>query len=166
MPDYELAGIAYPTISEGTFAHIFAIDLPLAMVLVGPLLLIAPTIWKRSYGVIVPAVMLTVLGAASIYAIFDSRISFESVAPGMAEEVTGRQLGLQGLALNAMAVATVLFAGALALRRVVSRSLDRSMKRLAAAVFGFVYLCSAMWLVSAAHEGAILADQLAEHAYP
>ncbi len=167
MPVYELASVAYPAVSEGTLAHIFAIDLPLALVLIGPLLVIAPTVWKGRYAAtIVPAVMMTVLGAAFIYALFDGRISFETVPIGPGEEVAGHQAGLQSLALSATAVAIVLFASALVLRRVVSRSLDRSAKRIAGAVFGFVYICSSIWLVSAAHEGAILADHLAEHAYP
>jgi hypothetical protein len=166
MPGYELASIAYPAVSEGTLAHVFAIDLPLAMVLAGPLLLVAPTVWKRRYGVTVPAVMITVLGAAFIYAIFDSRINLANIPAESAREIAGQQAGLEKLALGAILAALVLFAGALVLRRVVSRSLDRGATRAAAAVFGFIYLCSSMWLVSAAHEGAILADRLAEHANP
>ena len=60
----------YQPLSDGAL-HLLAIDLPLACVLVAPLLLVANALRKDGNpALIVPAVMLIVLGASSLCVAF------------------------------------------------------------------------------------------------
>src|SRR5271165_7604988 len=77
-------GPMYQPLSDGTL-HLLAIDLPLACVLVAPLLLAANALRKESNpALIVPAVMLIVLGASSLcIALLETQPSTEAPRTGL-----------------------------------------------------------------------------------
>ncbi|MGB7555420.1 MAG: hypothetical protein WBM04_13690 [Candidatus Korobacteraceae bacterium] len=156
------------TLSDGTL-HLLAIDLPLACVLVTPLLLAANALRKDSNpALIVPAVMLIVLGASSLCVAFlETRFPTEALRAGQAgAEVLNHQHNLVILTISTFVAATLLFATAfLVWRALVNRMQPKSLS-VTSVVFGFVYVLCSVWLMIAAHQGARLADHLAGHARP
>ncbi len=152
-------------LSEGAL-HLLAIDLPLACVLVTPLLLAANSLRKDSTpALIVPAVVLIVLGTSSLgAALLETRSASDVLLNGpAAAEIREHQHSLALFAMSTFASAALLFAtGLMAWRTVVSRMRPKSLS-LASVVFGLVYVFASAWLILAAHRGAVLADHLARH---
>lgn len=154
-----------PPLSEGAL-HLLAIDLPLACVLVAPLLLAANTLrGNRTPTLIVPAVILLVLGTSSVgAALLETEPAADLVLGSQsAAKVRVHQHELALLAMWVFAAAAVLYALALlAWRAVVVRMRHRSLM-MASVSFGLAYVVAAVWLIFLAHRGAILADHLASH---
>ena len=156
----------YQTLSDGTL-HLLAIDLPLACVLVAPLLL-AANAWRKGNNpaLIVPAVMLIVLGASSLCAAFlETQPQTEALRTGQAGvEVLEHQHNLVILTVSTFVGATLLFATALLVwRSRIMRMRPKSLS-MTSIVFGLVYVLCSVWMIVAAHQGARLADHLARHA--
>ena len=158
----------YQPLSDGTL-HMLAIDLPLACVLVAPLLLAANAVRKKSNpALIVPAVMLIVLGASSLCVAFlETQFPTEALRTGQVrEEILDHQHNLVILTVSTFVSATLLFAIALLVwRSFVTRIQPKSLS-MTSVVFGLVYVFCSGWLIIAAHQGARLADHLAGHARP
>ena len=158
----------YQTLSGGTL-HLLAIDLPLACVLVTPLLLAANALRKdRNPALIVPAVMLIVLGASSLCVAFlETRFPSEALRTGRAgAEVLNHQHNLVILTISTFVAATLLFATALSVWRAIVNRMQPKSLSVTSVVFGLVYVLCSVWLIIAAHQGARLADHLAGHASP
>jgi hypothetical protein len=152
----------------GNVMHTLSVDLPIALVLVGPLLLVA-AMWRKNSlpELAVPAVISTVLGAASLYAFFASETTMKVLHDGQAgTEVLQRQHDLIFLAVNTLASATLLFASGLLVCRMMSQTFNKTASRVLLGISALVYILGCMWLIVAAHDGAKLADHLARHAPP
>lgn len=158
----------YQSLSDGTL-HLLAIDLPLACVLVTPLLLAANALRKDSNpALIVPAVMLMVTGASSLCVAFlETRFLTEGLRNGQAgAEVLNHQHNLVILTISTFVAATLLFAAALLVWRTLVNRMQSKSVSVTSAVFGLVYVLCSVWLIIAAHQGARLVDHLAGHARP
>jgi uncharacterized membrane protein len=158
----------YQPLSDGTL-HLLAIDLPLACVLVTPLLLAANALRKDSNpAFLVPAVMLMVLGTSSLCVAFlETQPPTEAFLNGrVGAEVLEHQHNLVVLTANAFVAATLLFAAALLVWRALAVRMQARAMSLTSGVFGLVYVFCSIWLIIAAHEGAKLADHLAGHTRP
>ena len=109
----------YEPFSEGTL-HLLAIDLPLACVVVTPLLFAASALRKGSNpAFIVPALMLIVLGASSLCAaLLETQPVTEALRTGQpGAEVLEHQRNLVILAASTFVVATLLLAAGLLIWR-------------------------------------------------
>ena len=158
----------YPPVSDGTL-HLLAIDLPLACVLVIPLLLAANRFRKDPNPVlIVPAVILIVLGASSLWVgLVETQPQIEAFQTGQAgAEVVEHQRNLAILAAITFVSAVVLFAAGLLVWRTVTAGMQSKAISMTSVVFGLVYILCSVLLIIAAHHGARLADHLARHARP
>ena len=157
----------YQPLSDGTL-HLLAIDLPLACVLVTPLLLAANALRKDSNpALIVPAVMLMVLGASSLcVALLETQPATEALRTGQAgAEVLEHQRNLVILAASTFVAAALLFATALFVWRAFAVRMQPKAMSVTSVVFGRLRSL----LRVADHRGtpgARLADHLAEHARP
>lgn len=158
----------YQPLSEGAL-HLLAIDLPLACVLVAPLLLAANAVRTDcNPALIVPAVMLIVLGASSLCVTFlETRSPTEALRIGqVGAEVLEHQHNLVILAASTFVAAALLFAtGLLVWRSLVNRMQPKSLLVTSVAC-GLVYAFCSAWLIIAAHQGARLADHLAGRVRP
>lgn len=158
----------YQPLSDGTL-HLLAIDLPLACVLVAPLLLAVNALRKdRNPALIVPAVMLIVMGTSSLCVAFlETQFPSEALRTGQAgAEVLDHQHNLVILTFITFVAATLLFAIALLFwRSFVARMQPKSLS-VASVVFGLIYVLCSAGLIIAAHQGARLADHMARHARP
>ena len=147
---------------------ILEIDLPLAFVLACPWLLLASILKRRNAPLVVPAVMLFVLGLSSLYvALVESpsaAYAFQTLRMG--SDLLRHQHDLTLLAISTLAAATLLFVIGLLFWDVL-KSAPRQ-RRLTAAfvVFAAVYGACTIWLLTAAHEGAILAKHVVQHSHP
>ncbi len=158
----------YQPLSDGTL-HLLAIDLPLACVLVTPLLLAASALRKdRNPALIVPAVMLIVLGASSLcVALLETQPPTEALRAGRTgAEVLEHQHNLVILAASTFVAAALLFAAALLVWRALAVRMQPKAMLVTSVVFGFVYVLCSVLLIIAAHQGARLVDHLAGHARP
>lgn len=158
----------YQTLSDGTL-HLLAIDLPLACVLVAPLLLAANALRKDSNpAVIVPAVMLIILGASFLFVAFvETQPATEALRSGQAAaDVLEHQRNLVILAVSTFVVATLLFATGLLVWRALAATMQPRALSVTSVVFGLVYVLCSVWLIIVAHQGARLADHLAGHLRP
>jgi hypothetical protein len=158
----------YQPLSDGTL-HLLAIDLPLACVLVTPLLLAANVLRRGSNpALIVPAVMLIVLGASSLCVAFlETQPPTEALRTSQTgAEVLEHQHDLIILTVSIFVAATLLFAtGLLVWRALITRMQPKSLS-VTSVVFGLVYVLCSGWLIIAAHQGTRLADHLADNARP
>ena len=158
----------YQPLSDGAL-HLLAIDLPIACVLVTPLLLAAIALRKDSNpAFIVPAVMLIVLGASSLCVAFlETQPPTGELLTGQAgAEVLNHQHNLVILTISTFVAATLLFAAALFVWRTLVNRMQPKSLSVTSVVFGLVYVLCSVWLIIVAHRGARLADHLAEHARP
>ena len=158
----------YQPLSDDTL-HLLAIDLPLACVLVTPLLLAANVLRKDSNpALIVPAVMLMVVGASSLcVALLETQPATEALRTGqVGAEVLEHQRNLVILAANTFVAAALLFATALFVWRALAVRMQPKAMSVTSVVFGLVYVLCSVLLIIAAHQGARLADHLAGHARP
>ena len=158
----------YQPLSDGTL-HLLAIDLPLACVLVTPLLLAANALRKGSNpALIVPAVMLIVLGASSLcVALLETQPSTEALRTGQeGAEVLEHQRNLVILAASTFVAAALLFATTLLVWRALAARMQPKAIAVTSVVFGLVYVLCSVLLIVAAHQGARLADHLVGHARP
>jgi len=149
--------------------HLLAIDLPLACILVAPLLLAANALRKESNpALIVPAVMLIVLGASSLCAaLLETQPSTEALRTGLvAAEILEHQRNLVILAASTFVAAALLFATALFVWRACAVRMQPKAMSGTAVVFSLVYVLCSVLLIVAAHQGARLADHLSGHASP
>jgi hypothetical protein len=153
---------------NGDTLHIVEIDLPIAFVLVAPLLLLASARRNRNEPLIVPAVMLFVLGLSSLYvALVESPSAgqaFRNVHAGA--EILQHGHDLVSLAISTLAAATLLFVLGLLFRNALVIRVRQTGGYVTALVCGIVYAFCAVWVLMAAHQGAKLAKHLAEHAQP
>ena len=158
----------YPPLSDGML-HLLAIDLPLACVLVTPLLLAANALRKdRNPALIVPAVVLIVLGASSLFAAILETQRAGAALPGSpaAAEILQHRHNLVILAVATFGAATLLFAAGLWVWKALSTRMQPKAFSVTSVVFGLVYVCCSVWLIIAVHQAARLADHLAGHARP
>jgi hypothetical protein len=158
----------YQALSNGTL-HQLAVDLPLACVLVTPLLLAADALRKdRNPALIVIAVILMVLGASSLFvALVEIQPATEALRASQAgAEVLEHQRNLVILALSSFIAATLLFASGLLAWRTLAARMRPTALSVTSLVFGLVYVLCSVWLIIAVHQGARLADHLATHARP
>ena len=158
----------YQALSNGTL-HQLAVDLPLACVLVTPLLLAADALRKdRNPALIVIAVILMVLGASSLFvALVEIQPATEALRTSQAgAEVLEHQRNLVILALSSFVAATLLFASGLLVWRTLAARMRPTALSVTSLVFGLVYVLCSVWLIIAVHQGARLADHLATHARP
>ena len=158
----------YQPLSDGAL-HLLAIDLPIACVLVTPLLLAANALGKDSSpALIVPAVMLIVLGSSSLcVALLETQPPTEAFQTGQAgAEVLEHQRNLVILAASTFVAAALLFATALLVWWALAARMQPKAMSVTSIVFGLVYVLCSVLLIIAAHRGARLADHLAEHARP
>ncbi len=158
----------YQPLSDGAL-HLLAIDLPLACVLVAPLLLAANALRKdRNPALIVPAVMLIVLGTSSLcVALLETQPATEALQTGqVGGEILEYQRNLVILAASTFVVAALLFATALLVWRALAVRMQPKAMSVTSVVFGTVYVLCSVLLIIAAHQGARLADHLAGHARP
>ena len=158
----------FQSLSTGNVLHIFAIDLPIVLVIAGSLLLMATV--KRNKGhpeLMVPAVMLTVLGTSALCAFFVSRAATATLRNRpIGAEMLQHRYDLFVLALSIIAAATLLFGSGLLVCKVLSRTVKKTALGIATGMLGLVYVLASVWLLIAAHQGARLADHLATHAKP
>jgi hypothetical protein len=158
----------FPPLSDGAL-HLLAIDLPLACVLGTPLLLAANALRKdRNPALIVPAVVLIVLGASSLFAATLETQPAAAALPGSqaAAEILQHRHNLVILAVATFVAATLLFAAGLWVWRALSTRMQPKAFSVTSVVFGLVYVFCSVWLIIATHQGARLADHLAGHARP
>ena len=147
--------------------HTLLIDLPIALVLFGPLLFVAATVGKDSNRALtVPAVMLSVLGASSLFAFyFDTYTAAHAIKYGdVTQEVLWHLHELRHITARTFIAMGLLFAGALLLSRLMVHMLSKTALRVYSIILGVVYALSCVWLLVVAHQGANLADHLASHA--
>ncbi len=158
----------YQPLSYGTL-HLLAIDLPLACVLVTPLLLAANALRKDSNpAFIIPVVMLIVLGASSLFVgLLETQPATEALRSGQgAVQALEHQRNLFILAVSTFVASTMLFATALLVGRAFRVRMQPTALLVTSIVFGLVYVACSVWLILAAHQGASVADHLAGHARP
>lgn len=152
----------------GDSFHLLAIDVPLALVLVSPCLLLASTRRVRNAPLVVPAVMLFVLGMSSQYVALIEDPSTAAVFQNLPtdSEVLRHKHDLTYLTFGTLLAATLMFVLGLLYRDVITISLWR--KRFAAvfSVFCAVYGACTLWLLIWAHRGASLARHISEHLRP
>ena len=149
--------------------HKIVIDLPLGLVILGSLLFIAATISKscpREFTV--PAVMLTILGASSLFAFYvDSRTVVPALPDGQpSAELLQHQRHLGLLTVKTLVAAALLFAIALLFCRLVTHNLSQPALHISAVGFSIAYVTCCVWLIVVAHQGQRLANHLASHARP
>ena len=158
----------YQPLSDGTL-QLLAINLPLACVLVTPLLLAANALRKGSNpALIVPAVMLIVLGASSLcVALLETQASTKALQSSqLGAEVLEHQRNLVILAASTFVAAALLFATALLVWRTLAVRMQPTALSVTSVFFGLIYVLCSVLLIIAAHRGARLADHLAAHARP
>ena len=158
-----------PSLFDANAVHTLIIDLPLACVLVAPLLLVATVLRdSRNAALIVPAVMLFVLGVSSLYvALVETQARTEALRNVQTRaEVLQHQHDLVMLVVSAVAVAILLFVIGLLVRRTLAARTRQTSWSATFVVFVLAYIPCAGWLLIAAHQAARLADHLAEHARP
>jgi hypothetical protein len=154
------------SVSAGNFLHLLVIDLPVVLVLVGTLLLILARRWKdRAPQFIVPAVMLTVLGASLLYALVDNQAAAAAQSLQVSDELSQHRHDLIRLGVMTVAAAALLFASGLLVYRMRPGPARTIASRVTVAL-GIVYAIGFLWLVGTAHRTASLADHLAGHLQP
>ena len=151
--------------SPGT-SHALLIDLPIALALLGPLLFITVRMGGRR-ALVVPAVMLTILGASALFAFYwHAYTTAHAINYGDATaEVLSHLDELGRIAVTTSIAVGILLASAALICGLMVRA-GRLAVRLSLAVFGVLYALSGVWLVVVAHEGASLAGHLASHSGP
>ena len=146
--------------------HTFAVDLPIALVLLGPLLFVIAAMGKdRGRRLIVPAVMLSILGASSLFAFYlDTYTAASAIRYGGGrEQVLPHLQELGYIATKTFVAMSLLFAGAFLLSRLTAQLLSKTALQISSAVFAVVNILCSVWLLVIAHKGANLAVHLAKH---
>ena len=149
----------------GDSFHILAIDVPLALVLVAPCLLLASTRRVSNAPLVVPAIVLFVLGLSSLYVALteDPSTTALSQNPPTDSDLLRHQHELTHLTLGTLLAATLMFLLGLLYRDYFTISFWR--KRFAAVfwVLCAMYGACTLWLLIWAHRGASLARHISEH---
>jgi hypothetical protein len=154
------------SVSAGNPLHLLVIDLPIVLVLVGTVLLIAARRWKdRAPQFIVPAVMLSVLGASLLYALVDNQAAAATRSLQVSAEVLQHQHDLIRLGVMAVVAAALLFVSGLLVYTMRSGAAGTTASRVIVAL-EVGYFIGFLWLLGTAHRAASLADHLAGHIQP
>jgi len=149
--------------------HTLLIDLPIALVLFGPLLFVAAIAGKDSNrSLTVPAVILGMLGASSLLAFyFNAYVGTQLFEGGDAtKEVSWHLYELGHITARLPIAIALLFACALLLCWLLVHRLGKAARRVAMVTFSVVYILGCGWLLILAHQGARLVDHLDGHARP
>jgi hypothetical protein len=151
------------SVSAGNPLHLLVIDLPIVFVLVGTLLLIVARRWKdKAPHLIVPAVMLTVLGASLLYALVDNQAAAAARSLQVSDEVSQHRHDLIRLGVMSTAAAALLFASGLLVYRMRFGAAKTTASRVIVAL-EIIYFIGFLCLLGTAHRAASLADHLAGH---
>jgi hypothetical protein len=152
----------------GDSFHLLAIDLPLALVLVSPWLLIASTRSKRNAPLIVPALVLFVLGLSSLYvALIESPSTAHALQNlNAGSELLQHQHDLTFIALDTLLAATLMFVLGLLYWDANTTGFWRRRFVGVFTVFAAVYCACTLWLLKSAHLGAGLARHVSQHLRP
>jgi hypothetical protein len=154
------------SVSAGNSLHVLVIDLPIVLVFIGTVLLIAAKRWKnKAPQLIVPAVMLTVLGASLLYALVDNQAAAAARSLQVSGEVLQHRHDLIRLGVMSTALAALLFACGLLAYRMRSGTAKTTASRVIVAL-EIVYFIGFLCLLGTAHRAASLADHLAGHVQP
>ena len=149
--------------------HTLLIDLPIALVLFGPLLFVAAIAGKDSNrSLTVPAVILGMLGASSLLAFyFNAYVGTQLFEGGDAtKEVSWHLYELGHITARLLIARALLFACALLLCWLMVHRLGKVARRVALVTFGVVYTLGCTWLFTLVHQGARLVDHLGDRTRP
>jgi hypothetical protein len=140
---------------------LLVIDLPIVLVFIGTVLLIAARWWRdKAPQLIVPAVMLTVLGASSLYALVDNQAAVAARSLQVSDEVSQHRYDLIRLGVTSTAAAALLFASGFLVYRMRTGTAKRTASRVIVAL-EIVYFIGSLCLLGTAHRAASLTDHLA-----
>ena len=154
------------SVSAGNPLHLLVIDLPIVLVVVGTVLLIVARRWKdKAPQLVVPAVMLSLLGASFLYALVDNQAATAARTFQASAEVLQHQHDLIRLGVMSVAAAALLLTSGLLVFRMSPGVVSTTASRLTV-VLEVLYVIGALWLLSTAHRAASLADHLAGHVEP
>ena len=151
---------------SATTLHILVVDLPIALVVLGPILFVAANFGKEAYRVLtVPAVMLSLLGASTLGTFYYH--TWTTAAAVIRDTSAGELLGhldeLSHIATGALLSIGLLFAGALLLCQMPFQKLRTPALRVSSIFLGAGYVLCGIWLMVVVHHGSKLADHLASH---
>ena len=154
---------------SATTLHILVVDLPIALVILGPILFVAGMFGKDAYRVLtVPAVTLSILGASILGTFYFHTCT--TVGPiirgNSAGEVLGHLDELSHIAARTFLSIAFLFASALLLCQAGVQKLSTAALRVTSILFSVGYALGCVWLFVVAHHGAQLADHLASDVRP
>ncbi len=147
--------------------HTILIDLPIVLVLIGPLLFISAIAGRaRNRTLTVPAVMLSIVGASSLLASYFNTFVGIQLFHDVTEELSGHLHELAGMATRLPIAITLLFACTWLICWLLVHQLNKAAQRAVLVVFGVAYGFGCVWLIKLAHQGAAIVDHLNVHTRP